>query len=347
MKRSAEQGVGQVLVTEARGCVTLQDEGRHGFQRIGVSVGGAMDPHAAELANRLAGNPADAVLIELERSSRLALRCEGLSRLALAGACVPVRLDGRPVPFWARIETNPSQPFAIGIEANRESGRWSYLALSGGCRLVPVLGGFGTDLRAGWGGVEGRVLRLGDRITLGRVPKQSMEHSGRSGWHIRSQVSPDLRPSSGIQARVLRILPGSHWNAFPPEVRQRFLNAHYLVTPDSDRMGYRLSGPLLHPDPLLEIDSEPVTFGSIQIPPDGSPIVLMADHPTQGGYPRLAEIISTDLGILAQCRAGTKVEFRHVDEQVALMALREWRQGMARLWVGLGSGNEARFRGKA
>lgn len=345
MTRSAAGEVGQIRVTEARGCVTLQDGGRHGFQRFGVSVGGAMDPHAAELANRLAGNPADAVLVELEGMSRLALRCEGVSSLALAGAIVPVHLDGRPVPFWARIETNPSQAFTIGIGTDQESGRWRYLALSGGCRPAPVLGGFGTDLRAGWGGVEGRMLHSGDWITLGPVPKKSVEHAGQSGCHIWSQVSARLRPPAGTQIPVLRILPGSHWNAFPTGVRQRFLGAHYQVTPDSDRMGYRLSGPLLHPDPPLEIDSEPVTFGSIQVPSDGSPIVLMADHPTQGGYPHLAEIISMDLGVLAQCRAGTEVEFRQVDEQVALRALRAWRQGVARLQVGLGTGSG--FRGEA
>jgi allophanate hydrolase subunit 2 len=149
------------------------------------------------------------------------------------------------------------------------------------------------------------------------------------------------------QAPVLRILPGSHWSAFPPEIRQRFLAAHYLVTKNSDRMGYRLSGPPLHPDRPLEIDSEPVTFGSIQIPPDGAPIVLMADHPTQGGYPRLAEIIGTDVGTLAQCRPGVKVEFREVDEQTALQARREWRRSLARLGVGLGSGERDSFRGAA
>ncbi len=335
--------MGWVSVTESHGSVTLQDGGRRGVQRFGVTGGGTMDPHASALASRLAGNPPEGVVFELEGPSRLALRCEGVFGLALAGAGAPVSLDGFPVPFWARIETDPLRPFVIRIEGTRGSGRWSYLALTGGCRVAPVMGSFGTDLRAGWGGVEGRRLRAGDRVPLGAAPARLTGCFSRPGFRIRGQVSPWLRSLVGSAEPVVRILPGSHWEAFPSSTREVFLASRYRITTDSDRMGYRLAGAAIHPEPVLEIDSEPVAFGSIQIPPDGAPIILMADHPPQGGYPHLAEVIGADLGLLAQCRAGDEVRFRLVDEPAALQALREWRRGFARLGIGLaadgGGGN--------
>ncbi|MHB1544501.1 MAG: 5-oxoprolinase subunit C family protein [Gammaproteobacteria bacterium] len=311
-----------VMVEAARGLVTIQDGGRWGFQRLGVSVGGAMDARAAMLANILAGNKRGAALLEVGWDATLALSFPDGAGLVLTGVDLEAILGTTRLPLWSPQRLAPGSQ----IRCRVTGGRFGYLACSGGFLVPPVLGGQGTDLRSGWGGFAGRMLGPGDRLPLGE------EGSERS--HRPRSLAPGLRPPYRTDP-TLRILPGSHWASFPEHMREIFLTHPYAVTAVSDRMGYRLSGMPVAPDPALQVDSEPVTFGSIQIPPDGQPIVLMADRPTVGGYPRLGEVLASDLPLLAQLRPGDPVRFEVVDHAVARRSQMVFEAALQRLEIAL------------
>jgi len=311
-----------VQVEAARGLVTIQDGGRWGAQRIGVSVGGAMDARAALLANVLAGNGRGTALIEIGWEAALTLSFPQGAGLVLAGVGMEATLQTGRVPLWSPHRLEPGSLLHCRVT----EGRFGYLACAGGLVVPPVFGGLGTDLRSGWGGFEGRTLRAGDRLTLGG-------EGGERPLRPRS-LAPGLRPPYRVDP-TLRILKGSHWGHFPEDHLRVFLTHPYAVTALSDRMGYRLSGVPVAPDPALEVDSEPVTAGSIQIPPDGQPIVLMADRPTVGGYPRIGEVISSDLPLLAQLRPGDPVQFRVVDHAEALRSQLDFEAHLQRLVIAL------------
>ncbi len=311
-----------VWVEEARGLVTIQDGGRWGAQRLGVSVGGAMDARAAMLANVLAGNPRGAALIELGWDAALTLLFPQATGLALAGAGLEATLGEGRIPPWSPCRVEPSSLVRIRVT----HGRFGYLACTGGFSLPSVFGGRGTDLRSGFGGIGGRALRSGDQLPLGDEAPGLPSHRGALAMELRPPYHRDP---------TLRLLPGSHWVSFPEASRAVFLGASYAVTAVSDRMGYRLSGPPVAPNPGLEVESEPVTGGSVQIPLDGEPIVLMADRPTVGGYPRIGEVLAADLPLLAQLRPGDRVRFREVDHAEAVQDLRNFEAALRRLEIAL------------
>lgn len=279
----------------AAGLATMvQARGREGFREFGVGFGGALDPDTQSIANLLVGNAADAATLEIALAGPT-LRFERPARIALCGAAFDADVDGTPLPGW-RIADLPAGS-VLRIAGCRVGAR-AWLAVCGGIRVAEVLGSASTDLRGGFGGVEGRVLRAGDRLHV-------EPFAGASG-HLRIQpwwIDPCALDSRA--AAPIRVLPGSD----ATEPGDGLFETAWTVAPASDRQGLRLAG-----DPIAACDareriSEPVAPGTLQLPPDGNPIVLLADAQTHGGYPRIGHVVRADRGRLAQLRAGDCVRF--------------------------------------
>jgi antagonist of KipI len=308
----------EIEILRAGAQATLQDLGRRGGFCAGIPLGGAMDRLAARVANWLVGNPDNAVLIETTLAGPdLLFHCD--ARVAVTGA----QFDG--IASWQPFDVKAGEVLSL-----REllSGCRGYLAVAGGFEVPPVLGGSGTFLRAKLGGHEGRVLRKDDRLKVGNAPQvapKPLEH-----WH----VSPSILPAYSTQPMV-RVVKGAQWSWFRDEARSIFFDQPYAVLPKSDRMGLRLEGARIDLLETREMRSEPVTFGSIQIPPEGQPIVLMADCQTIGGYPRIAEVVTVDLPLLAQLRPGDKVQFVPVSIEEAQTLFIDAEHALSHLHEGL------------
>jgi antagonist of KipI len=287
---------------------TVQDHGRHGFQRVGLCPGGAMDPVSLALANALVGNaPGEAALeitvigpeIEFEEDTLVAL-------------CGAEFQGGFPHnrPVLARARTR----FNVGRAVR---GARAYLAVAGGFAIEPVLGSRSTYLPGHFGGWEGRALRHGDALPL-REPEASQRFAalkklkdGAVRWSAPPLTVPDREPI------LVHVIEGQHFASFDATSQRAFFDTVWSVAPDSNRMGFRLSGPPLGRPQGDEILSGPTCLGSVQVPPSGLPIALMADHQTTGGYPRIAEIASADVARLAQLAPGGKVHFARCSLEIA------------------------------
>lgn len=308
---------------------TVQDQGREGWRHLGVARAGALDPATAALANRLVGNPAGAAVLELTLSGPT-LALPQPSRIALCGATVEARFapgasgdafgdtrdPGFAVPS-ARPVDLPAGTLRLG--ALRGSLR-AWLAVAGGFDLPPVLGSRSTDLRGGFGGLEGRALRSGDLLPLGDAPAIDVDAPRAPGWWLAPEA--DLAADAPI-----RYVPAEHTGI---ALAQR----DWRIDPRSDRQGLRLDGTPLAVDGAERI-SAPVAPGTIQLPPDGRPIVLLADAQTVGGYPRLGHVIAADLPRLAQRRAGDVLRFAAVDAAAAEALRRARRDAFARAALAL------------
>lgn len=305
-------------VLAAGASTTVQDRGREGWRHLGVARGGALDPTQATLANRLVGNPADAAVLEIAMRGPT-LGFDAPLRIALCGARIDaafVAVDGtrHPVPC-ARPVALPAGTLALGTIRH---GLRAWLAVGGGIDVPRVLGGRGTDLRGGFGGFEGRALQVGDRVPVGACapPRVGVAPEAPRWW-----IALDPEPSD---AMVVRYVPSSHALALP------LSRGAWRVDPRSDRQGLRCAGTPLDNDPQ-NLLSAPVAPGTIQLPPDGRPIVLLADAQTVGGYPRLGHVVAADLHRLAQARAGDALRFEPVDIADAAMALQRRNAEVARL----------------
>ncbi|AIR91700.1 biotin-dependent carboxyltransferase family protein [Pseudomonas cremoricolorata] len=277
-------------------CSTLQDTGRVGHQHVGVPVNGPMDALAQQLANLLVGNRRDAGVVEMTLQGPTA-RFDAAALIAIGGADLGATLDGEPLPPHRPVRAMAGSILAFG---QRRFGARAYLAVAGGFTQDSVLGSVSTYRRGAYAGVLGRALQAGDRLGLAssfRNPPRIVLPSGLRRCIEREALS------------AIRLVPGGEWHAFTDQAQRTLLEAEYRIGNDSERMGYRLLGeplPLLAP---LELLSEAVTFGTVQVPPSGQPIVLMADRQTTGGYPRIANVISADLPLLAQRLPGEAVRF--------------------------------------
>ncbi|MES2437684.1 MAG: 5-oxoprolinase subunit PxpB [Verrucomicrobiota bacterium] len=296
-----------IEVIQPGGLTTVQDLGRPGHESSGVSPGGAADPHSLRLANLMVGNPENAAGLEICVSGPV-LKFHVDTVVALvSGSGKPRRVkEGETVDF---------SKLPHGVRA--------CLAIAGGIRVPEILGSMATDVRAGFGGHQGRALRAGDRLEIGEpgyIPPPG-------GW----QVGRPER-AAGIE---LRFLPGVQESWFSAEASRRFRTEIYQLTPKSDRMGARLAGPPLEPAAPREMVSQPVACGSVQVPPDGQPIVLLAERQTIGGYPQIGHVISADLPKLARAWPGTPVRFREVTWEEARKSRREEERDFKWLQTGL------------
>jgi antagonist of KipI len=303
-------------VIEGGFLTTVQDAGRIGWGHFGVPPAGPMDPFAFRTANLLVGNPPDAAGLEITLVGPvLRASCECL--VAVCGAEFDVWVGRLPAPNWHAVFVRAGYEIRFG---QRRSGARAYLAVSGGIALSDFLGSCATYLPGGLGGLEGRALRAGDQLFLGRYRDSDLRDSDLSiragkAWPRSTRLPYSPNPT-------LRVVMGPQDDYFTSGGLATFLESEFEVTQSSDRMGYRLSGPMIAHQSRADIVSDGVVTGSVQIPGDGQPIVMMADHQTTGGYPKIATVIRADLPLLAQCRPGDQVRFRAVSIAEAQVALR-------------------------
>jgi antagonist of KipI len=299
---------------------TVQDLGRTGRQRSGIPVCGAMDPFAHRVANMLVGNDDMAATLEATLLGPT-IAFDEPALIALAGGDLSATINGNGVPPWHTLAVPQGATLRFG---EVRLGCRSYIAVAGGIELAPVFGSRSTCLRARFGGLEGRALRSGDVLTPG-VPTpmawrigRSLQASGATAvarWTVAASVRPAYNDDP-----IVRVIPGAHYDQLDDASRNWLVSSTFRISPDSDRMGYRLEGVTLTLRGPTEVLSEGVAFGTIQLPPGGEPIVLMADHQTTGGYPRIGEVASVDLPLIAQLKPGDRVRFRLVSIHKAQQA---------------------------
>jgi antagonist of KipI len=289
---------------------TVQDLGRFGYQRYGVPTSGAMDLFSLRAANRLVGNRDDAAGLEITLAGPR-LRFLAPATIALTGADLGARLNDRPVPLWESVLVEPGAELWF---AGVQSGSRSYMALAGSVDVPVVLGSRSTYTRSKLGGFEGRKLQAGDVIHVGG------ERPVLPGGALHLPTAH--RPVHG-GAPVLRVVLGPQDDRFTPSGIETFLSSTYTVTPQSDRMGYRLSGPRIEHVRGPDIVSDGAPFGAVQVAGDGVPIVLLADRGTAGGYTKIAIVIGPDIPKLAQTVPGDMVTFKPITLDAAYQAVRD------------------------
>lgn len=299
---------------------TVQDLGRVGRQRTGIPVCGAMDRFAHRVANMLVGNEDSAATLEASLLGP-AIAFDEPATIALAGGDLSATISGNDVAPWHAIAVPQGATLRFG---EARVGCRTYIAVAGGIELAPVFGSRSTYLRAQFGGFEGRALRSGDVLnpgapspTASRIAS-SLRSSGNTAigrWTIASSVRPAYNDDP-----IVRVIPGEHYELLDEPSRDRFIASTFKVSSNSDRMGYRLGGVNLSLGEPKELLSEGVAFGTIQLPPGGEPIVLMADHQTTGGYPRIGEVATVDLPLIAQLKPGDRLRFRLVSVEKAQQA---------------------------
>lgn len=315
------------MSVERSGMLTiLQDMGRYGYQQYGVPVNGPMDEWSHRLANVLVGNSDNAAALECTLTGpRLVFSDDVL--LALCGARMRVTVDGMPVPYDTAVLLRKGAVLDVGEPLE---GARLYIAVRGGLEPLPVLGSRSTNVRAGFGGFHGRALRSGDRVPLG-VSTGELRDLPLRRRLVRSRLpmvcaqSPEM-PSSPSFRSPLRLIQGPQWPAFHGDAQRNLTSESYVVTPQFDRMGMRLRGPGLELRQPIELVSEVTVFGTIQVPPDGQPLVLMADRQSAGGYPKIAYVAGADLPALAQVVAGDELRFTLVTQSEAEAAWRLFEQ---------------------
>ncbi|MFJ4343099.1 biotin-dependent carboxyltransferase family protein [Streptomyces sp. NPDC088915] len=268
---------------------TVQDLGRPGYAHLGVVRSGALDPAAVRLANRLVGNAEGAAVLETTVDG-CAVRARCAVTVAVGGAPCPVRVDGRPAAWGTAVRVAAGAVIEVGTAAR---GLRAYVAFGGGIEVEPVLGSRSTDLLSGLGPAplaRETVLPLGADTAV-RVPVDAPPWPG----------PPD--------ALVLRVRLGPRDDWFTPGALRTLATRAYRVSPASNRIGLRLEGPALERAVPGELASEGMVLGAVQVPPDGRPVVFLADHPTTGGYPVVGVVREADLGAAAQAVPGTAVRF--------------------------------------
>ena len=293
-----------IEILTASALATVQDLGRHGQYRHGVGTAGAMDAFALTIGNVLLGNPADAAGIEIPVTP-FRLRFQTDLCFALTGADCGADLDGMPLPpDWA-MQARAGLVLTLGRAIG---GCRAYLCLQGGVDVPEVLGSRSTQLREGFGGHEGRALRQGDilRAIGGEV---TLPRGGLGA----------LAPADAATATI-RVLPAAEYDSFTPAAQEQFWDQPWMVTAQSNRAGYRLSGPALELHAARELRSHGVVPGVIQVPPGGQPIIQLSDAATMGGYPKIGTVIGADLWRLGQVRPGEAIRFAQVDHATAVAA---------------------------
>jgi antagonist of KipI len=293
-----------VIVERAGFVTTVQDLGRAGFREFGVSSGGALDSFGLRVANLLIGNDEGAAGLEITLGG-LQLRFEDERVVAWCGGEFEVQIGSKRLPAGHAAHVRAGERLKFG---RPQIGCRAWLAVSGGIDVSAVLGSRSTDLRAHFGGFEGRAFRDGDQLRLGEFrPSQTAATVGVSPWTAPHDWVSPAKPKP-----TLRFLRGVDWKRFDASTLQRLTTEAFNVSPDSDRMGVRLDGPELKRVDESDLISEAVAPGTIQIPPNGKPILLLGDCQTIGGYPKIAHVITIDLGVAVQLRAGDHVRFSEV-----------------------------------
>ncbi len=294
------------------GPTTVQDLGRLGQYRFGVGTAGAMDDVALRAGNLLNGNSEDAAGIEIAIAP-LRLRFLAETQFALTGGDAEALLGDRPLLPWWRVTARTGDVLTV---RRITRGALVYLTVAGGIDVPPVLGSRSTQLRGEFGGLEGRVLRAGDRLPVGAPPARAI----LLDFGIEPPEFALARPLDRAEATVLRVVAAGEYHAFDMAARSLFWSTAWKVTPQSNRYGYRLEGSPVLPREPIEKRSHGIVPGVIQIPPSGQPIIQVRDAQTSGGYPKIGTVIEADLWRLGQARLGSSLRFAEASYDEALAA---------------------------
>lgn len=326
-----------VRVMRAGLLTSLQDSGRYGLQHLGIVPCGAMDLVAHRIANALVGNPESNATLECTViGPDLIIGHDAL--IALYGAAFEARIGDLPLPRNRPVFVKAGTTLSTG--AARRGAR-AYLAIAGGFVVPEVLGSRSTYIPAGFGGLGGRAVKPGDRLPgvadlarlsalrFGRIARRG-DTLERSSFRTARWSAPELTLPRGGGLAV-RAMEGRHFLQFDSASRETLFSHTWRVSSDSNRMGYRLAGPPLTRLKQVEILSEPTCLGTVQVPNDGTPIALMADHQTTGGYPKIVEIASVDIPGLAQLSPGGSVQFVKCSLEEAESARRVAQERVRRL----------------
>jgi len=316
----------KVIVARSGFLTSVQDVGRTGFREFGVSAGGALDPFALRVANLLVGNDEAAAGLEITFGG-LQLHFQEERIVAWCGGEFDVHVGSTALPVGHAALVPAGDELKFG---RSEIGCRAWLTISGGINVPIVLSSRSTDLRANFGGFNGRPLRDGDVLPLVQKPQSTPAATGISSW-----TAPHDWVSPAKHEPTLRFVRGVDWNRFSASTLQHFMNELFAVSSDSDRMGVRIDGPELKREDNVDLISEAVAPGTIQVPPSGKPILLLGDCQTIGGYPKIAHVITVDLGIAAQLRAGDRVRFSEVSLADAHHLLLEREREFDRFRIGL------------
>jgi len=285
---------------------TVQDLGRRGYQGLGVPVAGPMDWYSHRRANQLLGNDPMAAALEITLIGP-ELVADGEVAAIVTGAEFDVFMDATPIPHEQPFTMRSGSRLRFG---ERRAGSRSTLAMKGGIAVPTIFGSRATHLASAMGGLDGRALRAGDRLPVGETVG-------------RRPVGRGVRLPLPDKGTPLRVVPAAHRDRFTDDAWRALTSARFAVTPQSNRMGYRLDGPRLEHRRGADLLSEAMPIGAIQVPASGTPILLMADRQTTGGAPTIANVITADLPLAGQLAPGDWIEFAGCSIDDAIAALRE------------------------
>ena len=285
---------------------TIQDAGRIGYHDIGLTEGGPMDYRSFAIANRLVGNDESASALEITFGG-LTLKAKKPATIAITGAFVPLMINGKPKSIWRTQKVAAGDEVKLGFTG---LGVRSYLAVAGGLNSTQWFNSSATVMRESLGSP----LKRGDELATGSAAQVTNK--------LKFTDQPNLRKQA-----TLRFVAGYQWSAVSEEQQQRFLNCEYQISARNDRMGYQLEGDTIDSG-IEKIYSEGISKGTIQLPGNGQPIVLMNDRQTIGGYPKLGSVISPDLDKLAQLAAGSSIRFAPISPEQAIEEYRKYRHSI-------------------
>lgn len=288
----------EMKILSAGPLTTIQDKGRYGYMRYGITTSGVLDDKAYTYGNALLGNPDGEACLEMTVKGA-AIQFTGAGAIAITGADMVPHINGAVAPVNQRIEIADGDVLELGFAGK---GLRAYLCVEGGIDVPLVYGSRSTNLKCGFGGFHGRKLQDGDVLSTCPVVEYR-----RKAWGLPQEYQ---LPQDGDM--TIRVISGPQDDMFTTDGIATFLNSEYKVTPESDRMGIRLSGKPLEAVKGMDIISDAIPLGSIQVAADGQPIILLADRQTTGGYAKIATVISEDIWKLAQARPGTEVRFESV-----------------------------------
>ncbi|MCB2307691.1 biotin-dependent carboxyltransferase family protein [Clostridium estertheticum] len=290
---------------------TIQDIGRYNFQKSGMSVSGAMDQFSLRVANILVGNKDSEACLEATLFG-LKIKFAGDALIAVTGANLMPRINNKAIDMWSGIKVLDGDELSF---ETAQSGCRSYIAIEHGIDVPEVMGSKSTYVKGKVGGFQGRMLKAGDEIKIGA----SAENEFTSIKKLPNELIPLYSKDN-----IVRVVMGPQDDYFTVDGINTFFDCEYKVTSEADRMGYRLSGPKISHITSADIISDGITMGSVQIPGDGAPIIMMADRQTTGGYTKIATIITPDINIVGQLKPGDSIRFKLISIEEAHVIYRKY-----------------------
>ncbi|AUD78167.1 urea amidolyase [Kangiella profundi] len=281
---------------------SLQDLGRPGFRRFGIPNNGALDPVSLQIANWLVSKPLNSACLEITQAGPVIEFTQDMA-IAVTGAHFELSIDDIPVDMHQTLLVNKGERLAFGKLVN---GARAYLAFSAEPDLPKIMESYSTNLMANFGGYEGKAFKNNNTLPLTNIVNPKTKKTPK-----------ELQLEFGDNYQI-RFVEGREWSDFSNATQNSFMDSGYKVTSQSNRMGMRLKGEVLKTTETLSMTTAPITPGTIQIPPDGQPIITLADGQTTGGYPRIGQVITADLSILGQLKANDSISFQCIDVDDAI-----------------------------